>query len=60
MVRTILKDDQWERIAPLLLGKPGDAGRHGHDNRLFAKAVFMDCPSGLSMERFTAGVRCVD
>jgi transposase len=34
-----LKDEQWERIAPLLPGKAGDPGRSGTDNRLFLEAV---------------------
>ena len=33
MIRTILTDAQWERIAPLLPGKEGDPGRSGGDNR---------------------------
>jgi putative transposase len=37
--RLILKDHQWERIAPHLPGKPGDPGRSGVDNRLFVEAV---------------------
>jgi transposase len=35
----VLKDEQWERIAPLLPGKAGDPGRSGSDNRLFVEAV---------------------
>jgi transposase len=35
----ILKDEQWERVAPLLPGKSGDPGRSGADNRLFLEAV---------------------
>jgi transposase len=37
--RLILKDEQWERVAPLLPGKAGDPGRSGTDNRLFLEAV---------------------
>jgi transposase len=37
--RWVLKDEQWERIAPLLPGKAGDPGRTGSDNRLFLEAV---------------------
>ena len=40
MDRNILSDAQWERIAPLLPGKPGDPGRSASDNRLFLEAVF--------------------
>jgi transposase len=35
----VLKDEQWERVAPLLPGKAGDPGRTGSDNRLFLEAV---------------------
>jgi transposase len=37
--RLVLKDEQWERLAPLLPGKAGDPGRSGADNRLFLEAV---------------------
>jgi transposase len=37
--RRVLRDDQWERIAPLVPGKVEDAGRSGADNRLFVEAV---------------------
>ena len=39
MIRTILTDGQWERIAPLLPGKKGDPGRAGDDNRRFVEGV---------------------
>ena len=39
MIRKLLKDDQWERIAPLLPGKEGDPGRSGEDNRRFVEGV---------------------
>ena len=39
MDRRVLRDDQWKRIAPLVPGKVGDAGRSGADNRLFVEAV---------------------
>jgi len=35
----ILRDDQWERMAPLLSGKAGDRGITAHDNRLFLEAA---------------------
>jgi transposase len=41
-----LSDRQWERIADLLPGKPGDPGRHGADNRLFVHAVLWVLRSG--------------
>lgn len=39
MIRLVLKDEQWEQIAPLVPGKEGDPGRSGEDNRLFVEAV---------------------
>jgi transposase len=39
MARLNLRDDQWERIAHLLPGKPGDRGRSAADNRMFVEAV---------------------
>ena len=39
MIRSVLSDPQWERIAPLLPGKPGDPGRSGDNNRGFLEAV---------------------
>ena len=38
-VRKILRDDQRQKLAPLLPGKAGDKGRSGQDNRLFIEAV---------------------
>ena len=39
MIRTVLTDVQWERIAPLLPGKKGDPGRSGENNRRFVEGV---------------------
>jgi transposase len=46
MVRTILGDDQWKRIEPLLQGKRGDRGRSGANNRLFVEAVLWIARTG--------------
>lgn len=46
MARLNLRDDQWERIAHLLPGKPGDRGRTAADNRLFVEAVLWMARSG--------------
>ena len=46
MLRTILRDDQWERIAPFLQGRPGDSGRRGVDNRRFVEAVLWVARTG--------------
>ncbi len=34
-----LRDDQWEKLKPLLLGKKTDPGRTAKNNRLFIDAV---------------------
>ena len=39
MARSILRDDQWERIKDLLPGKATDCGVTAKDNRLFVEAV---------------------
>ncbi len=39
MIRLVLSDAQWEKIAPHWLGKATDAGRSGKDNPLFLEAV---------------------
>ena len=36
---TVLSEQQWERIAPLIPGKEGDPGRSGDDNRMFIEGV---------------------
>ena len=65
MIRLILSDAQWERIAPQLPGKAGDPGQSGLDNRRFIEAVlwiartgspWRDLPSGFG-KWFTAYTR---
>ncbi len=46
MDRDVLRDEQWERIAPLLPGKVGDPGRSAIDNRLFVEAVLFIARTG--------------
>ena len=46
MDRDVLSDAQWERLAPLLPGKPGDPGRSGEDNRLFFEALLWMARTG--------------
>jgi putative transposase len=41
-----LSEGQWQRIAPLLPGKPSDPGRSGGDNRLFVDGVLWVLRSG--------------
>jgi len=46
MVRRWLRQDQWERLEPMLPGKPGDPGRTGEDNRGFIEAVLWVARTG--------------
>jgi transposase len=46
LIRTILNDQQWQRIAPELPGKPGDPGATAADNRLFVEAVLWIARTG--------------
>ena len=46
MVRRWLREDQWERLAPMLPGKASDPGRTGEDNRLFIEAVLWIARTG--------------
>jgi len=46
LIRTLLSDQQWERIAPELPGKDGDPGVTAHDNRLFVEAVLWIARTG--------------
>ena len=41
-----LSDQQWKRIEPLLLGKPGDPGQTGRNNRPFVEGVLWVLRSG--------------
>ena len=46
MERFSLTDTQWERLAAFGLGKPGDPGRTGGDNRVFVEAVLWIARTG--------------
>jgi transposase len=46
LIRTILTDEQWQRVAPLLPGKATDPGVTGKDNRLFLEAVLWIARTG--------------
>lgn len=39
MNRFVLTDAQWAKMEPHCLGKPGDPGRSGNNNRMFLEAV---------------------
>jgi transposase len=46
MDRFVLNDAQWAKMEPLCLGKPGDPGRRGKNNRLFVEAVLWIARTG--------------
>jgi transposase len=46
MDRFVLTAAQWAKMEPLCLGKPGDPGRRGKDNRLFIEAVLWIARTG--------------
>lgn len=46
MRRYEITDEQFERLQPLLSGKPGDPGRNAHDNRQFINAVLWIARTG--------------
>ena len=46
MIRTILRDDQWERVKDLLPGKTSDCGVTAKDNRRFVEAVLWIARTG--------------
>ena len=41
-----LTDEKWRHLEPLLVGKQGDPGASGRNNRLFIEAVFWIASSG--------------
>ena len=46
MARTILRNDQWIKIAPLLPGKASDCGVTAQNNRVFVEAVLWIARTG--------------
>ena len=46
MIRMILSEEQWDRIAPELPGKVGDPGATARNNRLFVEAVLWIARTG--------------
>lgn len=45
--RYALRDDQWQRIEPLLPGRAGTVGVSARDNRLFVEAVLYRYRAGI-------------
>ena len=48
MRRYGLRDDQWDKIAPVVAGKAGDCGVTAADNRLFVEAVLYRYRAGIA------------
>lgn len=46
MIRTVLRDDQWDRIKNLLPGKATDCGVTARNNRSFVEAVLWIARTG--------------
>lgn len=46
LIRLMLSEAQWDRIAPELSGKASDPGSSGRDNRLFIEAVLWIARTG--------------
>lgn len=49
-----LRDDQWEKLEPLLIGRNGDPGASGRDNRRFIEAVLWHISSQRSWSHLPA------
>lgn len=46
MDRLVLSDSAWERMAPLIIGRPDQKGSTGRDNRMFVEAVLWIVQTG--------------
>ena len=49
MDRLVLSDAAWERMAPLIIGRPDQKGSTGRDNRMFVEGCALDRSYGLSL-----------
>lgn len=54
--RKLLRDDQWEKLEPLLPGKASDPGATAQDNRLFLEAVLWIVRTGSPWRDLPAGL----
>jgi putative transposase len=48
MERLVLSDAAWERMAPLIIGRPDQKGSTGRDNRMFVEGVLWIVRTGSS------------
>lgn len=57
MDRLVLSDAAWDRMAPLIIGRPDQKGSTGRDNRMFVEAC-----SGLCARALPGGTfrRCLE
>ena len=53
--RFVVDDAAWEKVAPLLPGKPTDPGATGKDNRLFLEAVLWRVRTGVPWRDLPGG-----
>jgi transposase len=53
--RFVVSDTAWEKVAPLLPGKPTDPGATGKDNRLFLEAVLWRVRTGVPWRDLPGG-----
>jgi hypothetical protein len=54
--RLVLSDDAWERMAPLIIGRPDQKGSTGRDNRMFVDGGAMDCAHWFTVARSTGSL----
>ena len=56
MDRLVLRDDQWERISGLIIGRPDQRGSTGRDNRMFVEGVLWIVRTGSAARSATGGL----
>ena len=62
MDRLVLSDAAWERMAPLIIGRPDQKGSTGRDNRMFVEGVLwivrMGSPGVIFQRCLAIGTAC--
>ena len=62
MARLVLSEAAWERMAPLIIGRPDQKGSTGRDNRMFVEGVLWIVRTGSPWrdlpERLAIGTAC--
>ena len=56
MDRLVLSDAAWERMAPLIIGRPDQKGSTGRDNRMFVEGVLWIVRTGSPWRDPSGGV----